>query len=176
MPDATGAFRAGAWAWVLTGVGHLTIAAVLALRPANPATAPAVAAMRNADFAFAGPRRSLYDLNIGMSLVMGVALVLAGLLCVLVAREAPGLIERSRLLSGPALAASAVAFGLSAWLLPLPPIVLFGVATVAFGWATAHRRLTTRGSQDRSARNGTPVRRSEISQMRAASSGDRSRE
>ncbi|MEV7010243.1 hypothetical protein [Streptosporangium sp. NPDC051022] len=149
MPDATSAFRAGAWAWVLTGAGHLTIAAVLALRPANPATAPAVAAtapavaaMRNSDFGFAGPRRSLYDLNTGMSLVMGVALVLAGLVCVLVAREAPGLIERLRSLSGLALAASVVAFGLSVWLLPLPPIVLFGVATVAFGWATTRRRLT----------------------------------
>lgn len=140
MPDATGAFRAGAWAWVVTGAGHLTIAAVLVLRPANPATAPAVAAMRNADFGFPGPRRSLYDLNTGMSLVMGVALVLAGLVCVLVAREAPVLIERSRSLSAPALVASVVTFALSVWLLPLPPIVLFGVATVAFGWATAHRR------------------------------------
>jgi hypothetical protein len=142
MPDATSVFRAGAWAWVLTGAGHLTIAAVLALRPANPVTAPVVAAMRNADFGFAGPRRSLYDLNTGMSLVMGVALVLAGLVCVLVAREAPGLIERSRSLSGLTLAASVVAFGLSVRLLPLPPIVLFGVATMAFGWATARPRLT----------------------------------
>jgi hypothetical protein len=140
--DATSAFRAGAWAWLLTGAGHLTIAAVLALSPASPATAPAVAAMRNAAFAFPGPRRSLYDLNTGMSLVMGIALVLAGLVCVLVAREAPGLIERSRSLSGLTLAASVAAFGLSAWLLPLPPIVLFGVATVAFGWAAARRRPT----------------------------------
>src|SRR5689334_3903977 len=131
MPDATSAFRAGAWAWVLTGAGHLTLAAVLALRPANPATAPAVAAMRNADFGFAGPRRSLHDLTTGMSLVMGVALIFAGLVCVLVARGAPGPIERSRSLSGLALAASAVAFGLSVRLLPLPPIVLFGAATVA---------------------------------------------
>jgi hypothetical protein len=98
--------------------------------------------MRNADFLFPGPRRSLYDLNTGMSLVMGVALVLAGLACVLVAREAPGLIEGSRSLSGLALAASVVTFGLSVWLLPLPPIVLFGVATLAFGWATTRRRLT----------------------------------
>ncbi|BCJ47595.1 hypothetical protein GCM10010168_19530 [Actinoplanes ianthinogenes] len=132
---ALSAFRAGAWAWVLTGAGHLTLAAVLALRPADPATAPAVAAMRDADFGFAGPGRSLYDLNAGMSLVMGVALIFAGLVCVLVARGAPALVGRSRSLSGPALVASMVAFGLSVWLLPLPPIVLFGVATAAFGWA-----------------------------------------
>jgi hypothetical protein len=142
MPDATSAFRAGAWAWVLTGAGHLTLAAVLALRPTNPATAPAVAAMRNADFGFGGLGRTVYDLNIGMSLVMGAALVFAGAVCLLVARGAPRLIERSRSLSGSALAASVAVFGLSVWLLPLPPIVLFGVATVAFGWATARRPLT----------------------------------
>jgi hypothetical protein len=94
-----------------------------------------------------------------MSLVMGVALVLAGLVCVLVAREAPALIERSRSLSGPALAASVVAFGLSVWLLPLPPIVLFGVATVAFGWGrraggSPDDRVRVAGQPDSS-----PVRR-----------------
>ena len=134
------AFRVGAWAWAVTGAGHLTIAAVLAVRPANPATAAAVEAMRDADFGFAGIRRTVHDLNVGMSTVMGVALLFAGLACVLVARRAPDLIERSRSLSGLALAASTVVFGLAVWLLPLPPIVLFGAATGAFGWATAQRR------------------------------------
>jgi hypothetical protein len=131
----TVAFTVGAWAWLLTGAGHLTLAALLAARPSNPATAPAVAAMREAEFVFPGPQRSLYDMNTGMSLVMGVALVFAGLVCLLVARGAPGLIARSRALSGLGLAASVTALGLSAWLLPLPPIVLFGVASAGFGRA-----------------------------------------
>ncbi|MEU4625092.1 hypothetical protein AB0G04_34600 [Actinoplanes sp. NPDC023801] len=142
MPDATSAFRVGAWAWLVTGAGHLALAAMLVLRPANPATAPVVAAMRDTEFGLGGLGRSIHDLNTGMSLVMGVALVFAGLVCVLVARAAPGLIERSRSLSGSALGASVVAFGLSVWLLPLPPIVLFGVAVVAFGWAAVRRPLT----------------------------------
>ncbi|GAA1560538.1 hypothetical protein GCM10009827_097260 [Dactylosporangium maewongense] len=52
------------------------------------------------------------------------------------------LIERSRSLSGLTLAASVVAFGLSVSL--LPPIVLFGVATVAFGW----RRRAARSPEE----------------------------
>lgn len=131
------AFRIGAWAWVATGAGHLAIAAAMALRPEDPAAARALAAMREYSMEIAGVRRSLRDLDQGMSLVMAVALIFGGVVCLLVARSAPDLVTRSRSLSGLCLAASLVVLGLSLWLLPVPPIALFAVACVAFGQVLA---------------------------------------
>ena len=86
-----------------------------------------MAAMREHGIELLGLKRSLADLDLGMSLVMGVALLFAGALCLLVP-------EVTRKLAGLALVASLVALGLSAWLLPVPPIALFAVACLAFGW------------------------------------------
>ncbi|WP_344366204.1 LIC_13387 family protein [Streptomyces gobitricini] len=137
---STTAFRTGAWAWVLTGAGHLALAAVMALRPEDPAGARATAAMRAYVVEIAGVRRSLYDIDLGMSWAMGTALIFGGVVCLLVARSAPALVTRSRSLSGLGLAASLVILGLSLFLLPAPPIVLFAVASVAFGGALATAR------------------------------------
>ncbi|QGV78957.1 LIC_13387 family protein [Streptomyces ficellus] len=137
---APAAFRAGAWAWVVTGAGHLALEGLLALRPEDPAAARATGAMRAYGIAFGGVRRSLYDIDRGMSYVMATALVFAGVVCLLVARSAPGLVTRSRALSGLALAASLVVLGVSLTLLPAPPAVLFTVACAAFGLALAGAR------------------------------------
>jgi hypothetical protein len=133
-------FRIGAWAWVATGLGHLATAVAIGLRPEDPAAARALAAMREHGIEIAGVRRSLRDLDQGMSLVMAAALVFGGVVCLLVARSAPDLVTRSRTLSGLCLAGSLVVLGLSLWLLPLPPIVLFAVACVAFGQAVGTAR------------------------------------
>ncbi|WP_443217068.1 LIC_13387 family protein [Saccharothrix sp. CB00851] len=61
-------------------------------------------------------------------------------MCLLVARSAPDLVTRSRSLSALCLVASLVVLGVSVWLLPVPPITLFTVAGVAFGWALATAR------------------------------------
>jgi hypothetical protein len=132
--------RVGAWSWVITGAGHLLLEAGLALRPEDPAAARAIAAMREYSVEFAGVRRSLHDIDLGVSLVMATALIFGGAACLRVARFAPDLVTRSRSLSGPGLAASLVLLGLSLWLLPAPPIVLFSVASAAFGWALAAAR------------------------------------
>jgi hypothetical protein len=126
-------FRIGAWSWIITGAGHLTLEAALALLPEDPAAARAFAAMRDYSLEFAGVQRSLRDIDLGMSLVMATALIFGGVACLRVALSAPDVVTRS--LSGPALAASLVVLGLSLWLLPPPPIVLFSVASIAFGWA-----------------------------------------
>ncbi|AXB47993.1 LIC_13387 family protein [Amycolatopsis albispora] len=123
-------FRIGAWAWIATGAGHLATAALLAAKAATPEADRAMTAMREYGIELLGLQRSLADLDRGMSLVMGVALIFAGAVCLFVP-------EASRKLAGLALAASVVALGLSAWLLPLPPIVLFAVACIAFGWSLA---------------------------------------
>lgn len=139
-------FRIGAWAWVVTGVGHLATAALLASRPEDPAASSALVAMREYGTEIAGVRRSLLDLDRGMSLVMAAALIFGGLVCLLVARSAPDLVTRSRSLSGLCLVASLVVLGLSVWLLPAPPIVLFTIACLAFGrvLATAHPEVSAR--------------------------------
>ncbi|MFF8288241.1 hypothetical protein ACF068_03270 [Streptomyces sp. NPDC016309] len=144
---APAAFRAGAWAWILTGAGHLTLELVMALRPEDPGRARAVAAMRAYEIGLGGVSRSLRDIDLGMSMVMGTALVFGGLICLLVARAAPALITGSRALSGPALAASLVVLGLSVALLPLPPVVLFTVACVGFGVAVATARPAASGAR-----------------------------
>lgn len=128
-------FRVGAWAWIVTGVGHLVITVVMALRPEDPAAARALAAMREYSVEVAGVRRSLRDIDLGMSLAMTAGMIFGGLVCLLVARSAPELLARP--LVGLALAGSLVMLGLSVWLMPTPPIVLFTVAGVAFGWALA---------------------------------------
>lgn len=139
-------FRIGAWAWVVTGVGHLATAALLASRPEDPAARSALVAMREYGTEIAGVRRSLLDLDRGMSLVMAAALIFGGLVCLLVARSAPDLVTRSRSLTGLCLVASLVVLGLSVWLLPAPPVVLFAIACVAFGrvLATAHPEVSAR--------------------------------
>ncbi|MDA0563331.1 hypothetical protein LG943_03145 [Streptomonospora sp. S1-112] len=133
-------FGIGAGAWVLTGAGHLATVAAQALRPETAEAARAFAAMRAHTVAIAGLPRDLYQLDLGMSLVMAVALVFGGLVCLLVARSAPELVTGARSLSGLALAASLAALGLSVWLLPVPPIALFSVAVAAFGWSLAAAR------------------------------------
>ena len=156
-PDAESAsrralltFRIGAWSWLITGVGHLLLTAALRLRPATPAGERAVAAMREHGLELAGLRRSLYDINQGMSLVMAVALIFGGVTCLLVARSAPDLVTQSRSLSGLSLAASVATFGVSLWLLPAPPIVLFAVACVTYGWSCVAARPPSAGQASNS--------------------------
>jgi hypothetical protein len=109
----------------------------MAMRPEDPAGARAIAAMREYSIEFAGVRRSLHNIDLGMSLVMATELIFGGVACLRVARSAPDLVTRSRSLSGLGLAASLVVLGLSLWLMPAPPIVLFSVASVASGWVLA---------------------------------------
>jgi hypothetical protein len=96
--------------------------------------------MREHSVEIAGLRRSLHDLDRGMSLVMAVALIFGGVVCLLVARSAPEMVTRARAVSGLGVATSVVVLGLSLWLLPLPPVVLFTVAAVAFGSALVKAR------------------------------------
>lgn len=120
----------------MTGAGHLAITGIQVLR-AEESTA--VTAMREYVVAIGGIGRSLYELDLGMSLVMGVALIFGGLVCL----RAP-----SPSLCVPALVASLIVFGLSLWFLPAPPIVLFAVAVVAFGRAAVTLRRTQGGTRE----------------------------
>ncbi|MFD4639937.1 hypothetical protein ACFWN2_21675 [Lentzea sp. NPDC058436] len=133
-------FRIGSWAWIATGIGHLTIMGVMALGDADPAGDRAAEAAKGVAFALGGIQRTLHEVNLGINLVMSIALVFGGLACLVVAKEVPV----PRALAGLGFAASLVLLAVAVVFLPSPPIVLFAVAVLAFGHAfvAAGRRGT----------------------------------
>lgn len=134
-----GTFRIGSWAWIATGVGHLSLMGVMALGDADPAAARATAAAKDVEFALGGVQRTLYEVDLGINVVMSIALVFGGLACLVVAKAGPV----PRALAALVSATSLALFAVSVVLLPSPPIVLFAVASLAFGHAfvTAGREV-----------------------------------
>jgi hypothetical protein len=123
------AFRVGAAAWMFTGVVHDILELVLPLDPELDA------AMR-ATFIELGPVSLQADLlNRGVSLSMGLAMLVVGLLLWMIASalEAPS--RWMRTFGVVALVSSAAALGLAVVFVPGPPLVTFTVATVAFAVA-----------------------------------------
>ena len=135
------AFRVGAAAWMFTGVVHDILELVL---PADPELD---AAMRATSLEL-GPVSLQADLlNRGMSLSMGLAMLVVGLLLWMIAEalEAPS--HRMRTFGVVALVSSAAALALAVVFVPGPPLVTFTVATVAFAVALlAKPALRTRGT------------------------------
>ncbi|MET9226257.1 hypothetical protein [Lentzea sp. NPDC003310] len=126
-------FLVGAWAWIVTGVGHLSLMGVMELGDGNPADDRAVAAAEQVEFALGGIQRTLHEVNLGINFVMSIALVFGGLVCLVAAKAAPV----PRALAGLGLGTSLALLAVAVLLLPSPPIVLFAVASVAFGHAFA---------------------------------------
>lgn len=139
----TVAYRVGAWCWIVTGIGHLSVDALLSRASPSPEAARLNAAMRESVFAIGGIRRTSLDVVNGISVAMGLALVLVGVLFLMVARVA-GSAEQTRGAAALGLVASLVFLAVAAVLLPLPPIVTFTVASASFAIALA--RLPRRGS------------------------------
>ncbi|MFI6292786.1 hypothetical protein ACIBEJ_14445 [Nonomuraea sp. NPDC050790] len=127
-------YRTGAWCWIITGVGHT--AGDLALRISSPAADRDLdALLRSRPFDLLGTSTSHYDLYMGFSLAMGLAIALVGLLFLMLERFTQ---DPARLRSAGAvgLAASLGMLVLSVVLLPLPPIVFFTIASAAFAVLT----------------------------------------
>lgn len=139
----TVAYRVGAWCWIVTGIGHLSVDALLSRASPSPEAARLNAAMRESVFAIGGIRRTSLDVVNGISIAMGLALVLVGVLFLMVARVASSA-EQIRGGAALGLVASLVFLAVAAVLLPLPPIVTFTVASASFAIALA--RLPRRGS------------------------------
>ncbi|MGW4720765.1 LIC_13387 family protein [Nocardia sp. NPDC004260] len=126
-------YRIGAWCWIITGIGHSAGDVYLRLRPsAEDKTFEAV--LRNEPFELMGTQRSHYQLFMGFSLAMGIAMALVGVLFLMLARFAaePG---QARQAGFVGLAASLGLLMLSVALEPPPPIVLFALASLAFAAA-----------------------------------------
>ena len=129
-------FQVGAWAWVVTGIGHLAITAVLLGRPATPAAETAVLdAMRAHRMTMMGLSRDLLGLFRGFSVAMGLVLALHGAVCVL---AAPALAALPAVVALNA-AVSLALLVLAVRALPPPPIVTLLVATACFGAALVVR-------------------------------------
>ncbi|WP_437665611.1 LIC_13387 family protein [Sorangium sp. So ce1182] len=134
MP-CTGAVSGGAWAWVVTGLGHLAITALLLGRPATPAAETGLlGAMRAHRMTRMGLSRDLLGLFRGFSVAMGLVLALHGAVCVLAApalAALPAVVARNAAVSLTLLAIAVRAFP--------PPSVTLLVATACFGAALVGR-------------------------------------
>ena len=131
------ATRVGGWTFVLTGVGHVTVAGLM------PSTGDMLAVerqMEQARFAMT-PSHSVADLMQGFSVAMSILLVAWGVSVLLMTRNGRAA-ERAHVALMLALSLALLATALL--LLPAPPIVLMTVASIAFAVALdASRRTTT---------------------------------
>ncbi|MGK4004923.1 hypothetical protein WMF31_19990 [Sorangium sp. So ce1036] len=128
--------QVGAWTWVVTGLRHLAITALLLGRPATPAAETAVlGAMRAHRMTMMGLSRDLLGLFRGVSVAMGLVLALHGAVCVLAAPALAALPAVAALNAAVSLALLAIAVRA----FPPPPIVTMRVATACFGAALVVR-------------------------------------
>lgn len=126
MTVQTTATRIGGAAFLVTGVGHLTLTALL-----PPATGDLLAVQRQmaqVDFPIA-PRHSVTDLMDGFSIVMSLLLIAWGVSVLLMTRHGRTP-DRAQLALELTLALGVLVTAVL--LLPAPPIVLMTVASVAF--------------------------------------------
>ena len=130
------AARIGAWAFVATGIGHVTLAGLL------PSTGDLLAVRRQMEQVSLPlvPSHSIGDLMQGFSVAMSVLLVATGVSVLLMTRHGRAM-EQSQaaltlLLSLGLLVTALLRF-------PAPPIVLMSVASVAFAVALHASRHAT---------------------------------
>lgn len=136
-------YRTGAWLWIATGAIHDALDLVMRVSP-SPADETLNAAMRDLPFDFGGLSRSYYDVEMGISLGMGAAMVFAGGLLLFIGQIAAD-VRQARQAAAFGLVGSVALFAISAAFEPLPPVVSFGLATLAF--AAALRQGTTRDTR-----------------------------
>ncbi|MFI6041812.1 hypothetical protein ACIA8C_09270 [Nocardia sp. NPDC051321] len=133
------AYRIGAWCWITTGAVHTVLDVILDMLPKSFSENEIQDAMRSHTFDLPGLKRSYNDLLNGFSLGIGILLILVGVLFLMLGRAAGQ--ARAAALTG--LLGSVVLLINAAALLPLPPIIMFSVASVAFGmalWAPGRNR------------------------------------
>ena len=123
-------YRVGAWCWIVTGVGHTVTDVALRLSPPE-ADREFDAVLRDHPFELMGGRTSHYDLFMGFSIAMGLAIGLVGFLLLMLDRFATKP-DQKRTTGIIGLAASSGLLALSIAWMPPPPILFFSIATVAF--------------------------------------------
>jgi hypothetical protein len=130
------------WTLVATGAGHAALVVVGATGEPQAGERAARAAMQPVTVTVAGLDRSLWQLFTGFSLAMALLLVGFGAVTLVVLREGPHLVQRTRALLWLDAAVVLLLLGVSAALLPPPPIVLLGLAAAAIGTALSRPNST----------------------------------
>ncbi|MFE2292975.1 hypothetical protein [Streptomyces sp. NPDC059452] len=130
--DSVRPFKAGAYGFVLLGVGHLALSAVAASADRTPEQHAADTAMRESTFALLGLERTVLDVTTGMSIAMALFSITCGLLILAAVRHAPELVRRRTAFGWIALAVSLAVLATAVLLLPPPPIAVLTVASCAF--------------------------------------------
>lgn len=130
--DSVRPFKAGAYGFVLLGVGHLALSAAEALATMTPERRAADTALRESTFALLGLERTALDVTNGMSVAMALFAVACGLLTLAAVRHAPALVQRRTAFGRIALLVSLTVLATALLLLPVPPIIILTVTSCAF--------------------------------------------
>lgn len=123
------AYRVGVIAWLVTGVVHDVLEFVL---PGDPEL---TALMQDTSTQVGPVTLNSELLNRGVSLAMGLAMIVVGILLWMVADLLRSRPDQGRRFGVVALAGSAVLLTVSVLFVPGPPLVTFTVATIAFAVA-----------------------------------------
>lgn len=126
-------YTVGAWCWIVTGSVHDALDAMTRIRPPE-SEAALNATMKDMPFDFFGLSRNYYEVNMGISLGMGLAMVVVGLLFLFIGKVAQDAGTR-RQAAKIGLVASLAPLALAVAWLPPPPIITFGLASVCFAAA-----------------------------------------
>lgn len=135
----TTAIKVGAGAWMFTGLVHNILSVIL---PDDPALGEALRASVLQVGPFSLNSASLHQ---GISLAMGLAMFVVGLLVWMITRAVPA--DRLRPFGIVALVASLAALGLAIAMIPGPPVITFSVASVAFVIALVGKARTRAGTE-----------------------------
>ncbi|MEW1632173.1 hypothetical protein [Streptomyces sp. NPDC089173] len=130
--DSVRPFKAGAYGFVLLGVGHLALSAAEASATMTPERRAADTALRESTFALLGLERTAFDVTNGMSIAMALFAVACGLLTLAAVRHAPALVQRRTAFGRIALLVSLTVLATALLLLPVPPIIILTVTSCAF--------------------------------------------
>lgn len=134
-------YQAGAWLWIATGVTHDALDLVSRVSPtASDKTLDE--AMRNMPFDYFGLARTYYEVSMGISLGMGLAMVFAGVLLLFIRHVAVD-VRHMRQAAVIGLVGSLTLLAISVAFEPPPPIVTFALASLSF--AAALSRTQERG-------------------------------
>lgn len=147
--------RVGAWCWIVTGVVHNAID--IATRISPPESEKQLnTLLRGLPFDLLGMGHSYYEVTMGISLGMGVAMMVVGVLFLFLARTITDA-GRLRQVSCIGLAASLSMLAIAISFEPLPPIITFGFASLSFALplSTRSQRVSTAPQYQKSAASGS---------------------
>lgn len=125
-------YRIGAWAWIVCGLGHSTLDVLSRLQPSSSTKVDDL--LRGESFVLGGQQRTYYEVFMGISLMMGLAIALVGALLLFIGRLS--LTSRqARQVVAIALVASLTGLGISIALEPWPAVLWYAIAAPCFAVA-----------------------------------------